>query len=356
MKLVHCLFTMESGGAQVLTVGLLNEMCIHHEVVLIIVNDWNAELLKQLHPSIKIHYLHRKEGSRSWKPFIRLNLLLMKYNADIIHCHEPNMAGIIRWRKKAKLFYTVHDMGIPVTWHNKYDCLIAISEAVYLEVVAQCITPPVIQIDNGIPVALFRRRTDYEAVTSKPVRLVQLSRLQHEKKGQDILLKSLQYIIQQYGCTNWTLDFIGAGVSESYLRQLTGQMQLQNKVRLVGEKDREWILNHLCDYHILIQPSRYEGFGLTIVEGLVAGLPVLASDIDGPKNIIDVIDAGLLFENGNITDCGNQLYKLIQLWQQGRAGAAMQASLPHIEARYAITACATRYMNAYQNAVHAAGA
>ncbi len=353
MRLIHCLFSMEAAGAQVLTVGLLNEMCIKNEVALIIVNSWNAELLKELDPCIKVHYIYRKEGDRSLKPFIKLNRLLMQYNADIIHCHEPNMGKIIRWKKNAKLFHTVHDMGIPTTYYNKYDCLVAISAAVYRDVISQC-TTPMIQIDNGIPISSFKRRTDYAPLINSPIKLVQVSRLLHEKKGQDILLRSLRNIINEYGFTNWTLDLIGSGVSEEYLKKLISYLRLEDKVNLVGEKSRAWILDNLCEYHILIQPSRYEGFGLTIVEGLAAGLPVLASNIDGPKEIIDAVEAGLLFENGDIVDCGNQLYKLLLMWEAGEVWSVMKTSIEQIEAKYSMTTCATKYVSAYQNVMNAA--
>lgn len=62
MKIVHCLFTMETGGAQVLTVELLNEMCKSHNVSLIIINDkFNESLLEQLDRKVKIFLLIEKK-------------------------------------------------------------------------------------------------------------------------------------------------------------------------------------------------------------------------------------------------------------------------------------------------------
>lgn len=350
MKIIHCLFTMEAAGAQVLTVGLLNEMCITNNVALIIVNGWNADLLKELDPSIKIHYINRKEGDRSLKPFIKLNLLLMKLNADIIHCHEPNMVKIIKLKKKAKLFHTVHDMGIPPTFYDKYDSLVAISDAVFKDVISKW-NKAVDQIDNGIPIASFKRRSDYSPVKNSPIKLVQVSRLFHEKKGQDILLRALKYITKTYGFTNWTLDLIGSGDSEVFLRQLIAYLNLENNVTLVGEKSRGWILNNLNTYNVLIQPSRYEGFGLTIVEGLAAGLPILASNIDGPKEIIESIEAGFLFESGDMVDCAEQLYKMIQLWEQGGFGEIIKSSIHFIEEKYSMTTCAKKYIQAYRHSL-----
>ncbi len=347
MKIVHCLFTMEAAGAQVLTVGLLNEMCRDNEVELIIVNTWNPELLKQLDPKIKVWYINRKEGARSPLPLIKLNLLLMRSNADIIHCHEPNMVKIIKTKKKAKLFHTVHDVGIPISFYHKYDSLVAISDAVYNDITAKCLVP-VSKIYNGIPITSFKRRTNYATVNGTPLKLVQVSRLVHEKKGQDILLQALSLIVKEYGCTNFTLDLVGSGSSEAYLQQMINDLELQGKVNLIGEKSRGWVLDNLCDYHMLVQPSRYEGFGLTIVEGFAAGLPVLASNIDGPKEIIESIPGGFLFENGNVEDCANELFRLLQLYQEGKMNELMMESMVKIEAKYSMTACAGNYLSEYE--------
>ncbi len=346
MKIVHCLFTMEAAGAQILTVELLNEMCLQNEVELVIVNSWNADLLKQLNPSIKVHCINRKAGDRSIKPIIKLNLLLVRINADIIHCHEPDIIKIILLKRNAKLVHTIHDVGIPTTFYSKYDSLVAISDAVYKDVILKC-TLPVTLIYNGIPIMAFKRRINYRGLKPNTIKLVQVSRLLHEKKGQDILLQALNIINLNYSAISWTLDLIGAGTSGAYLQQMITDLKLQSKVNVIGEKNRAWMLNNLCNYHILIQPSRYEGFGLTIIEGFAAGLPVLASDIDGPKEIIDTISSGYLFKNGDIKDCANELVKLLKLYEEGNINDAINQSFEEINTKYSIKVCANKYMLEY---------
>ena len=47
LKIVQCFFTFETGGAQILALELLNEMCNEHDVTLVIINNkWNMGLLK----------------------------------------------------------------------------------------------------------------------------------------------------------------------------------------------------------------------------------------------------------------------------------------------------------------------
>ena len=69
---------METGGAEVLTVQLLNEACDEHEVSLIIINNkWNKILLNQLNRKVKVYYINRKPGSRSILPILKINLLII---------------------------------------------------------------------------------------------------------------------------------------------------------------------------------------------------------------------------------------------------------------------------------------
>ena len=69
--------------------------------------------------------------------------------------------------------------------------------------------------------------------------------------------------------------------SKDYLKDQIKKYQLENNIRIKGHKDRSWIFKNLSSYHLLVQPSRSEGFGLTLVEAVAAGLPVISSKIDG---------------------------------------------------------------------------
>src|SRR5687768_10283970 len=134
MKIVHCFFTMEMGGAQVLAIDLINRMCQFHKISLIIVNNiYSNALLQKLDKSVTIYRMYRKEGSRNPWPLIKFNLLLRKLNPDIIHLHEPDIGKIIR-AGGGKKIYTIHDVGIPTTFYHHFDALVAISDAVQQDV------------------------------------------------------------------------------------------------------------------------------------------------------------------------------------------------------------------------------
>jgi glycosyltransferase involved in cell wall biosynthesis len=124
-------------------------------------------------------------------------------------------------------------------------------------------------------------------------------------------------------------------------------------VNFIGEKNRDWLFNHLNEYHIMVQPSFYEGFGLTIVEGIASGLPVIASDIDGPAEILSEIPGGFLFPKGEFKFCANQILKVIGMYKEGQIQRAMKFSVSAVKAKYSIEVCTNKYMQEYNRVASA---
>ncbi|MBK9737018.1 MAG: glycosyltransferase family 4 protein [Saprospiraceae bacterium] len=141
---------------------------------------------------------------------------------------------------------------------------------------------------------------------STTFKIVQVGRLEHEIKGQHILINALNILINKYSVRNIHLDFIGEGSSLKYLMKLTDKLSVTKYVSFLGLCDREYIYTHLRDYNVLVQPSLFEGFGLTVVEALAAGIEVLVSDVDGPLEIIEKTGYGYIFKSGNAEDCGSK--------------------------------------------------
>lgn len=348
MKIVHCFFTMHTGGSQILAIDMLNEMCKQHEVSLVVVNNqWNEELIKTLSPLVKIYLINRKEGSRNPFPILRFNLLLNKLKPDVVHCHEVKLVNLIRFSKVKKI-YTVHDVGIKNTAIDKYDSIIAISSAVAADIKNRFNIDARV-IHNGIPMNNFKKRAQY-VISSEPlIKLVQVSRLVHEKKGQDILIRALYKLIAVHKKSNIVLDIIGIGNSMNYLKSLTDELGLSRHINFLGEKDRSWIYDNLANYHALIQPSRFEGFGLTVVEGVAAGLPVVVSNIEGPAEIMTGISTKFLFETTNADDCAYMINKLIEYYQQGKMKDILEEMYSSMKQRFSIESSVVQYLDAYSN-------
>ena len=311
MKISHCIFTMDTGGAQMLVVDMLNELQNRHDVSLIIVNnEYNLELLGKLNNNIKVFFVERKAGSKNIMPLIKLNYILYKIKPDVVHCHEPNMINFFLFRR-FKCLFTVHDVGIKFNV-NKYDISIAISESVAKDVETRY-NEKISVIYNGVPIKLINRKTAYEVTADRPIKIVQISRLMHEKKGQDILIRSFK-LLSEIVDRKLELYFIGDGESLQFLAELVKELKIVNKVNFMGNISREWIMDNLSTFDILVQPSRYEGFGLTIVEGMAAGLPVVTSQIEGPAEIQRKCGIDFMFENGNVDQCASKIFEVINLY------------------------------------------
>ena len=113
-----------------------------------------------------------------------------------------------------------------------------------------------------------------------------------------------------------SIDFIGDGSSYNYLKEVTRQLKLEKQVNFLGNCDIEWIYHHLCDYHLLVQPSISEGFGLTIAEGMAAGVPVLVSDLPAPLEIIDKGKQGYYFRHNDVDDLCRMLRYIIKHYEE----------------------------------------
>ncbi len=94
------------------------------------------------------------------------------------------------------------------------------------------------------------------------------------QKGFDILLKALTWLPGEV-----QLVLLGLGPAEVHLRQMVAEMALVKRVHFVGYQDET--LSWLHSFDVYVQPSRFEGMPNALMEAMAAGLPVVASRVDG---------------------------------------------------------------------------
>jgi glycosyltransferase involved in cell wall biosynthesis len=108
-------------------------------------------------------------------------------------------------------------------------------------------------------------------------------------KALEVLLKA----VAQAGQAHWRVAFIGEGEQELELKDLVQSLGLTGQVVFFGyRKDR---LAFLKGFDLFVLPSRSEGISRSIMEAMIASVPVVASDIPGCRQIIDPGKTGLLF-------------------------------------------------------------
>lgn len=347
MKIVHCIFNFDMGGSQVLIVDMLNELCPTHEVSLIIINndEYSEALLQKLNKKISVYKINRAAGSRNPFSILRLNLLLRRLKPDVVHCHNNKIINLFIF-PSFKSIFTVHALGLDISAVKKYSTAIAISNSVSRDI-QQRSGAKTETVYNGIPIKYFRARHNYSLDEKETIKIVQISRLVHELKGQDILIKAIHKLIKENNA-DITLDFIGDGKSFEYLQSMPETLELKSKINFLGEKDRNWIQKNLSGYHILVQPSIYEGFGLTVIEGIAAGLPVAVSNNDGPAEIMNEIQSDFIFPKNDVDACAEVLVKIIGLYKSNQIIEITRNAKKIIKTKYSIQSTTSKYLEIYQ--------
>jgi glycosyltransferase involved in cell wall biosynthesis len=100
---------------------------------------------------------------------------------------------------------------------------------------------------------------------------------------------------------------------------------LHERIHFTGWLSPSQLTSWYRSADVLVVPSRYEPFGMVILEGMIHGLPIVAANVGGPAEILDHGRTGLLFPPRDVTALADQLIALLrdrELRQRlGRAGA-----------------------------------
>lgn len=102
------------------------------------------------------------------------------------------------------------------------------------------------------------------------------------------------------------LLIIGSGEKEEELQHLINQLELERKVELIGYVENLYAVMRAADVFVL--SSRWEGFGIVLVEAMAAGTPVVSTDCPtGPDEILDDGRYGKLVPVGDVDTMTNSI-------------------------------------------------
>jgi len=130
-------------------------------------------------------------------------------------------------------------------------------------------------------------------------------------KGFDLLIDAFHLFAKED--KEWTLDIVGEGVEEPLYRKQIEKYHLEDRVTIHP------FTNHVQTFYseaqVYVLSSRWEGFGLVLVEAMAHGLPIISSDIPTSKEIMG--DFGIYFENGNINQLAQKMHDATLIdWQK----------------------------------------
>jgi glycogen synthase len=262
--------------------------------------------------------------------------LAQAWQADVIHLHTAmlwSVAEAIQRQANKPLVYHVHSVDRaeyelgrePNQWlaHSHAqeaaiaaaDRLIALSQDerdLLVHYYPEC-QARVRVIGNGIDDS-----TTAQAAVHKPrhtaTPLVLYSGRLVERKGIRELLAAIPSVLQVVPATEFVLAGGPPGVSGSELKQQWLPAELSaygERIHFTGWLTPGEVAAWYRRADVLVVPSRYEPFGMVILEGMLHGLPIVAANVGGPAEILQQERTGLLFPPMDVGSLSQQLIRLV---------------------------------------------
>lgn len=149
----------------------------------------------------------------------------------------------------------------------------------------------VVLVPNGVDIEKFKRQNAKAKNEDKII--ITTSRLV-PKNGVGDLIAAMRYLP-----THYKLLIVGSGPLDNSLKLLTARYSLQTRVSFAGEIAHNKLPSYLWGSDIFIRPSLSEGFGISFIEAMAAGLPVIATPVGGIPDFLKDKETGIFCKVNN---------------------------------------------------------
>lgn len=123
------------------------------------------------------------------------------------------------------------------------------------------------------------------------------------KKNQEQLLEALQYLDKD-------LKVLFVGIEEKELN--TKEFPVAQQLIFTGQVPTEDVINYYPLFNVKVLPSTMDGFGLALIEAMGMGIPVVGTNAQGIKNVIEDGESGLLFEDGDTKGLAEKIKMVLE--------------------------------------------
>ncbi len=314
MRVLHLIDSLTPGGAQTIALEPFDVQLSNANIFLYALRQ-NPPHFEFRHPNIFIDSTYNKH---SVKPLRKIVAFIKAHEIDILHCHlvrSQFRAWFIKkiWCPNLKLVFHEHgpifgtDCSSWFHWRMitlfklsraEVDRYVAVSSATKALLIKKC------GIDSN-KIDIVHNFTNLNkfhpnvAVSKKLLNQFEGRGFKIGFVGRFDEVKGCQFLIMALSQLAFEahLIFVGDGEMRKQLNELTIELGLQEKVTFLGFVNSPEKVYRLFD--VLVLPSISEAFGNVIIEAQACGVPVIASNLSGPAEIITHGENGLLFTPGN---------------------------------------------------------
>jgi glycosyltransferase involved in cell wall biosynthesis len=305
IKVLHVLTDTNVGGAGRYLFNLLSKWPSKN-FDFIVACPGGGEMEKELKArNIKYISLTGGESSISLVHIKELISIIRRHKIDIVHTHASLSGRIAGRLTGSRVVLTRHGLS-PVkndAFHRFIswlvakmftDKIIAISRAVKINLIETGIPAEMITtIHNGIDLSPLE---NVEPILRKELGIAQdipiigiVARLVWQK-GYEYAIKAMPFVLKRY--PRAILVIIGDGHLKNKLQDLVKELSVEKNVLFLGyRRDVEKIM---ADFDVFVLPSISEGLGLSLLEAMALGKPVVATEVGGMPEVVKSGISGLL--------------------------------------------------------------
>ena len=268
---------------------------------------------------------------------------------DVVHVHEPLVPGpslTALLVKMAPVVATFHSAGESAAYRtfsrqlkwvaSRIDIRVAVSKDA-VELAQRYIGGDYEILFNGIELG------DYSSPSTTPRENAVFFIGRHEeRKGLSILLEAVSKLPPDVRV--WIAS--------------DGPQTAELKTRFASDSRIEWLgrisdsekISRMSRASVFCAPSLHgESFGVVLLEAMAAGTPVVASNLDGYRNVATDDETALLVETGNVAGLASALARVLV---DPRLAARLTANGREHAQRFSMDALADRYIEMYERALH----
>jgi glycogen(starch) synthase len=274
----------------------------------------------------------------SWSTAIELGIRVVKtWQPDVVHLHTAMLwyvAEAIQAATSTPIVYHVHSVDRaeyeighePNPWlahSHAQDQAIAASERLIALTRSESdlliryypsMRAKIRIVGNGIDDSEAARAAGFRQRPSTPPLVLYSGRLV-ERKGIRELLDAIPLVLEAAPNTHFVLaggppPLTGDQVAAQWL--MPDHARYRDRIHFTGWLSPRDVYRWYSAADILVVPSRYEPFGMVVLEGMLHGLPVIAADVGGPADILQHGRTGLLFPPRNVRALAAVLCNLVE--------------------------------------------